>query len=80
MWDILLTISSVIFIGSLLPTLFDRRSYVPRKTSGPTVVGLGFVVAGLAGEGLVISAGFTVVAVTLWLFIFVFRGRPAEGD
>jgi hypothetical protein len=65
MWDILLTIASAIFISSLLPTLFDSRSYVPRQTSGLSVVGLIFVCTGLAGEGLVISAGFTVVAIVL---------------
>jgi hypothetical protein len=80
MWDILLTVASAIFISSLLPTLFDSRSYVPRQTSGLSIVGLSLVGTGLAGEGLVMSASLTVVAIVLWLFVFAFRGKPQAED
>lgn len=75
MWDILITCGNLIFLPSLLPTLIDGRSYVPRITSGPTVVGLMFIVAGLVGQGLVISPIVTGAVAAMWAFIYVFRGR-----
>ena len=63
-------------LPSLLPTPLDSRSYVPRTTSGFAVIGLSFVVVGLIGEGFAISPVLTSLAVVLWAFVFLFRGRP----
>ena len=79
MWDIVIAIGNLILLPSLLPTLLDSRSYIPRITSGFAVVGLSFIVAGLIGEGFVISPVLTSVAVVLWAFIFLFRGKPVSG-
>ncbi len=79
MWDIIIAVGNVILLPSLLPTLLDSRSYVPRVTSAPTVIGLSFIVAGLIGEGFVISPVFTSAAVVLWVFVFLFRGKHADG-
>jgi len=76
MWDIVIAIGNLILLPSLLPTLFNSRSYVPRITSGFAVIGLSFVVAGLIGEGFVISPLLTSSAVVLWAFIYLFRGKP----
>ncbi len=76
MWDVVIAIGNLILLPSLLPTLLDSRSYVPRITSGFAVIGLSFVVAGLIGEGFVISPVLTSTAVVLWAFIFLFRGKP----
>ena len=78
MWDIVIAIGNLILLPSLLPTLLDSRSYVPRITSGFGVIGLSFVVTGLIGEGLVLSPVLTSVAVILWAFIFLFRGKPVS--
>jgi hypothetical protein len=75
MWDVLITFGNLVFLPSLLPTLLDSRSYVPRKTSGPTVFGLLFIIGGLAGQGLVLSPIVTACVAAMWAFIFVFRGR-----
>ncbi|MEX0683241.1 MAG: hypothetical protein WD904_06000 [Dehalococcoidia bacterium] len=75
MWDILITLGNLIFLPSLLPTLLDSRSYIPRKTTGPTVFGLLFIIAGLTGQGLVLSPIVTTAVAAMWLFIFIFRGR-----
>ena len=75
MWDIVIATGNVILLPSLLPTLLDSRSYVPRITSGFAVIGLSFIVAGLIGEGFLISPIFTSAAVVLWAFIFLFRGK-----
>ena len=74
MWDVVIAIGNLILLPSLLPTLLDTRSYVPRITSGFAVIGLSFVVVGLIGEGFVISPILTSTAVLLWGFIFLFRG------
>ncbi len=75
MWDIVIAIGNVILLPSLLPTLLDSRSYVPRITSAFAVIGLSFIVAGLIGEGFVISPVLTSAAVILWAFVFLFRGK-----
>ena len=76
MWDFVIAIGNLILLPSLLPTLLDSRSYVPRITSGFAVIGLSFVVVGLIGEGFVISPILTSLAAALWAFIFLFRGKP----
>jgi len=76
MWDVVIAIGNLILLPSLLPTLLDTRSYVPRITSGFAVIGLSFVIVGLIGEGFVISPILTSTAVLLWGFIFLFRGNP----
>ena len=76
MWDLIIAIGNLILLPSLLPTLLDSRSYVPRITSGFAVIGLSFVVVGLIGEGFVISPVLTSLAVLIWTFIFLFRGKP----
>ncbi len=78
MWDIVIAIGNLILLPSLLPTLLDRRSYVPRITSGFAVIGLSFIVTGLIGEGFVISPFLTSAAVLLWAFVFIFRGKPVS--
>ena len=76
MWDVVIAIGNLILLPSLLPTLLDTRSYVPRITSGFAVIGLSFVVVGLIGEGFVISPILTSTAALLWGFILLFRGQP----
>ena len=76
MWDVVIAVGNLILLPSLLPTLLDSRSYVPRITSGFAVIGLSFVVVGLIGEGFVISPILTSLAVLIWTFIFLFRGKP----
>ncbi len=78
MWDVVIAIGNLILLPSLLPTLLDSRSYVPRITSGFGVIGLSFIVTGLIGEGFVISPVLTSVAVLLWAFVFLFRGKPVS--
>lgn len=75
MWDYVIATGNVILLPSLLPTLLDSRSYVPRVTSAFAVIGLSFIVTGLIGEGLVISPILTSAAAVLWAFVFLFRGK-----
>ena len=76
MWDILITVGNLIIIPAVLITVLDKRTYVPRWTSGVSVVGLSAVIVGLVGEGLVFSPIVLGVIAALWGYIFLFRHRP----
>lgn len=75
MWDVLITIGNLAIIPALLPTLVNRRSYIPRFTSGLSVLGISTVTAGLAGAGLVLSPIVVGGIACMWALIFVFRGQ-----
>ena len=74
-WDLLITAGSIIFIPSLLPTLFNKNAYIPKLTSVPTTIGLLIIVAGFIGLGLVTSPIITIITAILWGFIVLFRGN-----
>ena len=76
MWDALITVGNIIIIPAVLTTALDRRAYVPRLTSGFSVIGLVAVMTGLLGAGLVLSPIVVGIIALLWLFIFFFRHRP----
>jgi hypothetical protein len=80
MWDALITAGNLVIVPALLPTLLNRRAYVPRVTSGMTVLGIVLAIAGLFGAGLLLSPLVLAAVACLWLFIFVFRGRPFGED
>lgn len=74
-WDVLVTIGNLVIIPALLPTILNPRAYVPRLTSGMSVLGIGTVVVGLAGAGLALSPIVVGCIAVLWGFIFLRRGR-----
>ncbi len=80
MWDILVTLGTLVFIPALLPTVLDRRTYIPRKTSAASVLGLIVVVVGLFGSGLVLSGLVSSVVTGIWAFIFLFRGKEPSHE
>ena len=77
MWDVLLTIGNAAFIPALVPAVLDKRAFIPRQTSGLAVVGITIVIVALVGQGLVLSPLMAVVGDFMWIFIFLFRARPA---
>lgn len=74
-WDVLITVGNLVIIPALLPTVLNPRAYVPRFTSGMSVLGIGTVVVGLAGTGLTLSPIVVGCIAALWGFIFLHRGR-----
>jgi len=80
MWDILITAGNLIIIPALLTTAFDKRAYIPRLTSGVSVVGLTAVIVGLFGAGLVFSPIILTVIGLMWVYIFFFRHQPASPE
>ena len=80
MWDMLITVGNIIIIPALLTTALDRRAYIPRLTSGVSLVGLTAVIIGLFGAGLVFSPIILIVIGALWVYIFLFRHQPAVAD
>ncbi len=77
MWDVLITLGNLAFIPALVPTILNRNAYVPRLTSGISLIGIVVVVAGLVGAGLVLSPIVVAAIGMLWGLIFVFRGEPS---
>jgi hypothetical protein len=77
MWDVLITVGNLIIIPGLLSTVLDRRAYIPRTTSGTSIIGLTAVIAGLIGAGLFLSTAILTVIGGLWVYIFLFRNRPS---
>jgi hypothetical protein len=76
MWDALITAGNLIIIPALLTTALDRRAYIPRLTSGVSVIGLTAVMIGLIGAGLILSPIVVGIIGLLWLFIFLYRHHP----
>ena len=76
MWDALVTAGNLIIIPALLTTALDQRAYIPRLTSGISVVGITAVVIGLVGVGLTLSPIVLGIVGAIWLFIFLFRHEP----
>ena len=74
MWDAIITIGNIAFIPALLPTILSKRAYVPRLTSGVSMIGILVVVIGLMGAGLVLSPIVVGGVGVMWGFIFFFRG------
>lgn len=77
MWDLLVTIGNIIVLPALLNMVLDKKLYVPRISSGVSLVGLALVIAGLIGGGFVLSPIVVAIIAVFWLFIFLFRGQPA---
>lgn len=77
MWDALITAGNLVFIPGLLAIAVNRRSYIPRLSSGISLIGVITVIVGLVGAGLVFSPIVVAVVGLLWVYIFFFRGQPA---
>ena len=77
MWDALITVGNLIIIPALLTTVLDRRAYIPRLSSGVSLIGLGLVIVGLVGGGFLFSPIVLGVIGAMWVFIFLFRAQPA---
>lgn len=75
MSDALITIGNLIFIPALLVTIFDRKASIPRMTSGISIVALCFIIAGLLGGKLYLSAAVVIIINAMWGFIFLFRAE-----
>ena len=76
MWDLLVTIGNIIVIPALLAMVLDKKLYVPRISSGVSLIGLSLVIIGLVGGGFVFSPIVLGVINALWVFIFFFRSQP----
>jgi hypothetical protein len=76
MWDLLVTVGNLIVIPALLTMVLDKKLYVPRISSGMSLIGLSLVMAGLVGGGFVLSPIVLGVITAMWVFIFFFRAQP----
>ena len=77
MWDALITAGNLIIIPAMLKTVLDKQTYIPRLSSGLSLIGIAAVMVGLIGAGLYLSAAVIAVIGLMWGYLFLFRGRPA---
>ncbi len=71
----LVSIANVIVLVVLIPTVMNKKSFVPRLTSIPTVVGLVIFAFVFFDEGLILGGSMEMVSAFFWAFIVVARGR-----
>lgn len=77
MWDALITVGNLVFIPGLLTIALNKRSYIPRLSSGISLIGVTTVIVGLIGAGLVLSPIVVALIGLLWVYIFLFRGQSS---
>jgi hypothetical protein len=80
MWDLLVTIGNLIVIPALLAMVLDKKLYVPRISSGVSLIGLSLVIVGLVGGGFIMSPIVLAVIEAMWVFIFFYRSQPVGHD
>ena len=68
-------IANVLVIVVLIPTLTNRKSFIPRTTSIPTSAALFMFTFVFFNEGLLLGASAEALSSLLWLFIAVMKGR-----
>jgi hypothetical protein len=78
MWDALITFGNLVFIPGLLAIALNKRSYIPRLSSGISLIGVSTVIVGLVGAGLILSPIVVAAIGVLWVYIFLFRGHPSS--
>jgi hypothetical protein len=76
--DLTFTVVGLFFVLSLLPTVFNRRAKVPRRTSIPTAVGLLIIAVTDYTIRLYYSAAGSVLSALTWSFIAAWR--PVKPD
>lgn len=67
--DLVLTIAALVFLASLLPSVMDARTRIPRRTSVPTAVGAWTQVVVFATLGLAFTALVTAGIACGWTFL-----------
>lgn len=78
MWDVLITAGNLIIIPAMLKTVLDKHAYIPRLSSGLSLLGIAAVAIGLVGAELYFSASVIVLIGLMWLYLFLFRARSPK--
>jgi hypothetical protein len=71
----IVAIANLMVIVVLLPTLMNKRSFIPRSTSIPTSVALLMFSFVFLNQGLIIGASMEILSSLLWIFISIKRGN-----
>lgn len=71
------SIGNVVFLVTLIPTMLNKKAYVPRLTSIPILAMLACYAGAFASMRMYIACAFCVFTVWAWTHIAVCRGtRP----
>ena len=73
-------IANVIVVIVLIPTLTNKKSFVPRSTSIPTVVALLMLTFVFFNQGLLLGSTMETLSSCSWLFVAIMRGNEIHGN
>jgi hypothetical protein len=73
-------IANVIVVIVLIPTLINKKSFVPRSTSIPTVVALLMLTFVFFNQRLFLGATMETLSSCSWLFVAIMRGNEIHGN
>ncbi len=74
-WDLIMALAQAELGAFILPTLLNKRAYMPRLTSGGLAVGLVAITVTLAvGFNAPMGAAIAGLSALGWALIFAFRG------
>lgn len=76
----IVAIANLMVIVVLLPTLMNKRSFIPRSTSIPTSVALLMFSFVFINQGLIIGASMEILSSLLWIFISIKRGNSKSSN
>lgn len=80
MWqDTVLTAAAFVFLASLVPSILDARTRIPRRTSVPTAAAIWTQVAIFITLGLALTAIMTAAIGLAWSWLAWKRAVPAAG-
>jgi len=71
--DVMFFIANLIFSMSLLPAIFNSKTYIPIETSLPSTIGMLFVVYGSMQLSLSATTVITLIGFLMWGILLCFR-------
>lgn len=71
----IVAVANIVVIVVLIPTLMNKRSFIPHSTSIPTSVALLMFTFVFFNQGLIIGASMEILSSLLWIFISIKRGN-----
>lgn len=73
--DILIALSTLTLNAFLIPTILNRKTYIPQYTSGAFVVAIAGIALGLFSNDLFLGALLNAIGAFEWVLVFFLRGR-----
>lgn len=76
--DTVLSVAAVVFFLALVPSMIDKTTRIPRRTSIPTATAVWAQAATFATLGLLFTTFATLLIAVAWTYIAIARSRGAD--